>query len=184
MPASGLRTSLSPVPRSSVAANGELLIHLGDEPVDAAAIADRLNGLGGVVVAQVKGDIVVVRPVRAPTLSGISAFYSGRPEFQGRVERAGQDFALRGSLYGPDAALALRLGAVVVGLGGIPFGSIIVRSGDVSGWLAIVISTVISAGLLIATKVVARLIASDEKTIREALDAVSAEDIAGLVRSD
>jgi hypothetical protein len=147
-----------------------LRIALPSNLTDNAAIVSRLDGSHGDVVARVEGGEIVVRPERQPTVGGMPAYYTGRPEFRGTLGRdVDGALVLIGTVRRSDTPIITKvLGSVVVGLG-LLSGSIIVLSGDGTGALVAVFCALVGIGVIGGGFFIGGLAGQVEETIVSAL---------------
>jgi hypothetical protein len=151
-----------------------LRIALPSNLTDNAAIVSRLDGSHGDVVARVEGGEIVVRPERQPTVGGMPAYYTGRPEFRGTLGRdVDGALVLIGTVRRSDTPIITKvLGSVVVGLG-LLSGSIIVLSGDGTGALVAVSCALVGIGVIGGGFFIGGLAGQDEETIVSALGSLA-----------
>ena len=149
-------------------------IRLPIELPDATSVIQRLNDRRDLVAADQVDDMILVRPVRQPLLAGIPAYYSSRPIFRGRVDREpGGRVVLHGAVERADLLPISN----VIGLLFVAFVSMIgialLRSGDLSGIVAILVAVVAVIALLVQSLLNARLSDQDEHMILAALKGIS-----------
>lgn len=150
-------------------------LRLTFDGVDRRSLVERLNESGGVVAAHLAGDILVVRPVRQPTLGGLPVYYGGRPEFRGVIEEDPSHVIVRGSLRRSSLPMVLNgIGGSFAAFGALA-GVLIVLDGDASGFLTVLFAAMTGVSLLAGTHLLRRLSNADEQAIVAALTAISAQ---------
>ena len=144
--------------------------------VSGPSVVARLNESGGSVAAHLDQDVIVIRPNRQPTLAGMPAYYTGRPEYRGRLDHDGGGVVtLSGAVHHSGIPLLVSLvGGFMASLGAL-LGSMIIISGDVTGAVVIVGFVVIGTMVTLGGFLFRRLSAMDEQAILAVLRSMSDE---------
>ena len=126
------------------------------------------------VAAHLDGDALVVRPRRQPMVAGMPVYYSGRPEFRGRLTRDdnGQPI-LSGSVQQSDLLVVFTvIGGVFAAFIAL-IGSALITSGDLSGVVVVLFAAVFGIAIFATAVMQGRLSTKDEQTIMAAIGWIS-----------
>jgi hypothetical protein len=144
--------------------------------IDGRTVVARLNDSGGLVLARMDADVLVVRPTRPPTVAGMPAYYGARPVFRGKVnQEASGDVVLKGVVQHSGLPVLFTVGGGLFAAFGAMIGAAILVSGDLTGLAAILFAAVTGGALLTGTLLLGRLSKVDEQTIMTALRAISVD---------
>jgi hypothetical protein len=158
-------------------------IRLDGRFADVPSVVTRLNGSGGLVAAHAAGDIVVVRPLRQPSVAGMPVYYDGRPEFRGKLRPEGNGgVVLSGYVQRSGLPVLFNLGAGLVAAFGAMFGASMLLSGDLTGVVVILAAALTGAIAITGAVLFGRLSRMDEQTILAALRAAEEEPEAGTAQ--
>lgn len=142
--------------------------------VDGPSVVARLNNSEGMVAAHIDGDAFVVRPRRQPMVAGMPAYYSGRPEFRGRLTRDDDGrLLLSGSVQRSDLFVVWAVVAGVLAAFVALIGSAVVASGDLPGVAVVLFAAVIGAALVGTAVMQGRLSTKDEQSIMTAIGSIT-----------
>jgi hypothetical protein len=142
--------------------------------LDERSVVARLNDADGLVAARLDGDALVIRPRRQPMVAGMPVYYSGRPEFRGRLTRDdnGQPI-LSGSVQQSDLLVVFTVVGGVCATFIALIGSALIASGDLSGVVVVLFAAVFGVALLGTAVMQGRLSTKDEQSIMTAIGEIS-----------
>ncbi|HEV8281270.1 MAG TPA: hypothetical protein VGQ02_05395 [Candidatus Limnocylindrales bacterium] len=144
---------------------------------DGRSVVARHNESGGLVSAHLDGEILVVRPTRQPMVARMPIYYSGRPEFRGKLDRQSNgQVILKGFVQHLGSPVLFNILGGILAPFGAAFGAAIVLSGDLTGVVLILVAAFTGAALFASSVLIGRLSRMDEQTIMTALRAIADED--------
>ena len=141
-----------------------------DPSLDDRSVVARLNDADGLVAAHLDGDAIVIRPRRQPMVAGMPVYYSGRPEFRGRLTRDDDGRPiLSGSVQRSDLLVVFIVVSGLFAAFGALTGFTLIASGDMSGVAVVLFAAVFGTALFATAVMQGRLSGKDEQTILTAI---------------